>query len=61
YAREGDCPTAVPRGLGKRFIGADLTSRKIARPKKGDPIARTLIRHDPDRLASLVVHKILKM
>jgi uncharacterized cofD-like protein len=32
-------------------IGGDLLSRSIAEVTKGDPLRRTLIRHDPDRIA----------
>lgn len=51
YAREGERPVSPPATRDKRFVGADLVSRQIAARRAGDPLKRTLIRHDPDRLA----------
>lgn len=36
-------------------IGADLVATSLPRPKKGDPLVRSLIRHDSDKLAKLIV------
>lgn len=36
---------------GVMFVGADIVSETVSKQKKGDPIRRTLIRHDPDKLA----------
>lgn len=62
YALEGELlvPTIEPEEqAGRRFIAADLISRTIPILKAGDPIKRTLIRHDADVLASLIVQNCL--
>ena len=51
YAREGERPVRAPVNGGKRFIGIPIVSRRFAVRRKGDPLKRTLIRHDPDQLA----------
>jgi len=58
YAAEGEFP--VPQMVsetkdGRAYLAADLMSRTMPVPKAGDPIRRTLIRHDPDVLATLIV------
>ena len=56
YAREGDALVpAVPGQAGKRFIGADLISKKSVKRKKSDPLRRNLIRHNQERLAMVIV------
>ena len=55
YARQGDEVVAFDRALpASRFVGADLVSKKIPSVQKGDALMRTLIRHDPDRLARVI-------
>jgi hypothetical protein len=59
YMHEGEdlvLPVHVKNG---RFIGDKLIGRQFAMTKKGDSIKRSLIRHDPDRLANLIIKKIL--
>jgi|OM-RGC.v1.030106830 Uncharacterized conserved protein len=46
----GDLPTSRVR-----YVGADLVADGVAMRTKGDAIQRTLIRHDPDKLASTLV------
>lgn len=62
YAAEGEFPVPplapVVKG-GRAYLAADLMSRTIPVLKAGDPIKRTLIRHDPDVLASLIVTSCL--
>jgi len=62
YAAEGEFPVpAVAAGSkgGRTYLSADLISRNIPLQKAGDPIKRTLIRHDSDLLASLIVQNCL--
>ncbi len=59
YAREGEAYVKLDRELPRnRYLGADLVSRKFLAPRRGDPLKRSLIRHDPDRLAKLIVKLI---
>jgi uncharacterized cofD-like protein len=37
-----------------RFIGEDLIDRKIYEKRKGDTLQRSLIRHNPDKLANIL-------
>lgn len=58
YAREGDKPTLwnqLPRGI--EAIGADLISRELPTLQKSDRLhsQRTFIRHNPARLAQLIM------
>jgi len=56
YAGEGEHFVEIPKELPKtRFIGADLVNKKIFKTQKGDTLVRTLIRHDSDRLAHIVM------
>lgn len=62
YALEGEFPVQAAQAVedGKRrYLSADLISRSIPVLKAGDPIKRTLIRHDADVLASLIVQNCL--
>ena len=61
YASEGEYPVppAAPGDVNARLLAADLISRNIPVLKEGDPIKRTLIRHDPDTLAGLIVTNCL--
>lgn len=57
YARKGDMFVEFGKKLpGRKYVGADLVSRRAVKVQKHDPLAsqRTLIRHDPDRLAKLI-------
>ena len=38
-----------------KFIGKNLLSHKICEQKKGDKIRRTLIRHDSDKIAEIIL------
>lgn len=62
YAAEGEFPvpavTVASKG-NRNYLSADLISRTIPVQKAGDPIKRTLIRHDADVLASLIVENCL--
>ena len=60
YAREGEYPVDifVPQKTNESkisYIGGDLLNKKIITPKKGDLIKRNLIRHNPDKLAELIL------
>jgi len=62
YMREGEhlVPSVHPaHAENKRFIGDNLLGRQFLKTQKGDSIKRNLIRHNPDRLANLIVKKIL--
>jgi len=57
YAEEGEYPVRPAKFKlypQTRFIGVKLLAKKIFRQKKGDPMKRTLIRHDKDKLAKLI-------
>lgn len=55
YAEEGE---PVARGVfakgGQKVVGLDLISDSIAKTPKKDLLCRTLIRHDPDKLAQAI-------
>lgn len=61
YAEEGSAVKFDPHGArqysGVKFIGRPLLSKKIFHPRKGDPLSgqRSLIRHDPEKLAKVLV------
>jgi hypothetical protein len=59
YMREGEHLVLSVPGENKRFIGDNLIGRQFSKTQKGDSIRRNLIRHNPDRLANLIVKKIL--
>lgn len=65
YAEENEYPVAFP-GDGEATVfratplSANLVSSRIYAQKSGDPLRRTLIRHDPDVLATLIVQNCLK-
>jgi len=57
YAGKGDTFVEFGKKLpGRKYIGADLVSRRAVKVPKHDPLTnqRTLIRHDPARLAKLI-------
>lgn len=56
YARKGESPTCLALPKDRNVMGADLVaSTKGQRRLSHDPIVRSLIRHDSDKLASLLV------
>lgn len=62
YAKEGEFPVPAAEQETKgrlQYLCADLMSRAIPVQKAGDPIKRTLIRHDSDVLAELIVTRCL--
>ncbi len=59
YMRAGEHLVRSVPVENKRFIGDHLIGRKFPRTQKGDPLRRNLIRHNPDRLANLIVKRIL--
>lgn len=63
YARDGEHPVRFDADdatrNGTQVLTSDLISRKIPIQREGDPIKRTLIRHNPDLLASLIVSNCL--
>jgi uncharacterized cofD-like protein len=59
YTREGERFVEPNKNLSKkRYRGADLISRKFSKLKTGDPLVRNLIRHNPERLAELIIKLI---
>jgi uncharacterized cofD-like protein len=53
YKKQADpvlCHTTKEKN-GICFFGADLISTSVPKTLQGDPLKRTLIRHDPDKLA----------
>jgi uncharacterized cofD-like protein len=59
YMQEGEHLVHPVRVENERFIGDQLIGRQFGKIKKGDSIKRNLIRHNPDRLANLIIKKIL--
>jgi uncharacterized cofD-like protein len=62
YVQEGQPVAAGPDefdGIGCVPIGTDLLSRRLYANKAGDPLRRTLIRHDADALAAVIVGRCL--
>lgn len=60
YARGGELLTEWGKKLPSRFIGDDLISKKFPTVKKGDAIKRTLIRHDSNKLARIIIDFLRK-
>ncbi len=60
YMRKGEHVVVADSGSDKRFVGADLVHRHASKVVAHDPLAslRTLIRHDPDKLAKLILQII---
>ena len=59
YAREGELYVVPEKNLPPhRYIGANLISRKFPDSRRGDPLKRTLIRHDPYKLAKLLMQNL---
>lgn len=55
YARQGERVVEWQRGLPKKFQGADLVSKDFPRLQRGDVLKRSLIRHDSQKIARLVL------
>jgi uncharacterized cofD-like protein len=55
YARDGETPVEFGRRDDRKYIGADLVAKKAWKSAKGDKVKRSLIRHDPDKLARQVM------
>ncbi len=56
YVDEGEpvlCAGREARGI--TYVGADLLSETLHVPTRSDPLRRTLIRHDPNKLAAAIV------
>lgn len=59
YAREGESPTRLELPERRVAIGGDLIARTMVRKRLvHDPIVRSLIRHDPEKLAALIEYAI---
>jgi uncharacterized cofD-like protein len=59
YSHEGDWVDPDNGVLkNKRFIGANLVSPEIYKQDPADKLKRTLIRHDPDKLAKTIISLI---
>ena len=58
YVQEGETLVLPVHVEDERYIGDKLIGRPFAKVKKGDSIKRNLIRHNPDRLAKLIVKKV---
>ncbi len=60
YSSEGEWVFPDSKALKeKRFVGANLVSPKIYLQNPADKLKRTLIRHDPDKLAKTIISLIL--
>jgi uncharacterized cofD-like protein len=64
YASENEYAVSMPAGTeptisSAKSLAAPLISSRVYCQKSGDPIQRTLIRHDPDTLAALIVQNCL--
>jgi hypothetical protein len=56
YLNKGESMVVVDPNLPKsRFVGANLVSRKLVVLPKADVVKRSLIRHDSDRLAKIIM------
>jgi len=56
YSSEGDWVKSEESILkNRRFIGANLVSPELYRQDPADKLKRTLIRHDPDKLAKVII------
>jgi uncharacterized cofD-like protein len=58
YAADGELPVRIDpaelKNAPYKSLGADLLATEIAKTIKGDPLRRTLIRHDPTKIAGVV-------
>ncbi|MDR1197099.1 MAG: YvcK family protein [Candidatus Nomurabacteria bacterium] len=55
YANDGELPVEYSGRSDRRYKGVDLVSKKAWKTQKGDKLKRTLIRHDPDKLARQIM------
>lgn len=53
YASEGEYPVVDDLGESETIIRADIASVSSVPPVLGDPVPRSLIRHDPAKLATV--------
>ena len=64
YAHKGEHPVDPAYGGSARitYLGADLVSKRIMKPKKGDPLSgqRSLIRHDSAKVARIIAGIVKK-
>ena len=56
YASEAEYPVADDFGNRKEIIRNNLLMEEVVHTKEGDALRRSLIRHDPDKLASALTH-----
>ncbi len=66
YKREGEeivkfSNAKKSKSVGTRLVGGDLLNKNIKPRKKGDPIRRNLIRHNPVRLAKLILGSLNRL
>lgn len=57
YSEEGT-PVPIAHGISKKtftIVGADVLADTLYAPSKKDPLRRTLIRHDSDKLAKVIL------
>ncbi|KKS39404.1 MAG: hypothetical protein UU98_C0001G0009 [Parcubacteria group bacterium GW2011_GWD2_42_14] len=61
YEKEGKPVKCKPpkKSMTPHFVGANVISTSVPKKRKGDPLERTLIRHDGDKLARAIM-KILE-
>lgn len=58
YAQKGEHVVMAQGKLPKKYMGADLISKTFPTSQKGDAIKRSFIRHNPDKLARLIVRQL---
>lgn len=52
YAKEGEAPVVDDLGSGEKITRASIASVHSVPPVPGDPVPRSLARHDPEKLAA---------
>lgn len=50
----------LPKGSPFKIVSADLLSPKLVKRQKGDKLKRSLVRHDPEKLAKVCVKILAK-
>lgn len=55
YAKEEDFPVVDDLGDDSRVVRGDFLATSPVKKEKGDPLKRSLIRHDPDKLARVIL------
>ena len=53
YASEGEYPVIDDLGQNASIIRADIASVSTVPALPGDPVPRSLLRHDPEKLATV--------